>query len=130
MMKNYHSDGGEWERSYMPRTSFVFINDEEGLTDEQQSQAANVEAKEALQAYWNALEGTIDPEKVSKAANNALIGNPAEVAKQIVERFHPDDTIMAWFDFFNHDSERVCRNMTAYMTKVVPMVEKMLEELV
>ena len=130
MMKNYHSDGGEWERSYMPRTSFVFINDEEGLTDEQQSQAANDEAKEALQAYWNALEGTIDPEKVSKAANNALIGNPAEVAKQIVERFHPDDTIMAWFDFFNHDSERVCRNMTAYMTKVVPMVEKMLEDLV
>ena len=129
MMKNYHPGGGEWERSYMPRTSFVFINDEEGLTVEEQSKAANVEAKEALQAYWNALEGTIDPDKVSKAANNALIGNPAEVASQIIERFHPDDTIMAWFDFFNHDSERVCRNMTAYMTKVVPMVENMLEDL-
>ncbi len=128
MRENYHPEGGEWLRSYMPRTSFVFINDEPGLTTEEQSQAAALEGKQALQAYWNALEGTIDPDKVAKAANNALIGNPAEIAEQIIERFHPADTIMAWFDFFNHDSDRVCRNMTAYMTKVVPMVEKMLED--
>ena len=127
MAENYHSDGGIWQRSYMPRTSFVFINDEPDLTDEEKSEAANIEAQQALQAYWNALEGTIDPDKVSKAANNALIGNPFEIAEQIVDRFHPEDTIMAWFDFFNHDSERVCRNMTAYMTKVVPLVEQMLE---
>ena len=127
MAENYHPDGGIWQRSYMPRTSFVFINDEPDLTDEEKSEAANIEAKQALQAYWNALEGTIDPDKVSKAANNALIGNPFEIAEQIVDRFHPEDTIMAWFDFFNHDSERVCRNMTAYMTKVVPLVEQMLE---
>ena len=127
MAKNYHPDGGIWQRSYMPRTSFVFINDEPDLTDEEKSEAANIEAQQALQAYWNALEGTIDPDKVSKAANNALIGNPFEIAEQIVDRFHPEDTIMAWFDFFNHDSERVCRNMTAYMTKVVPLVEQMLE---
>ncbi len=79
-------------------------------------------------AYWNALEGTIDPDKVSKAANNALIGNVEEVAQQMVERFHRDDRIMAWFDFFNHDSKRVCRNMTAYMEQVVPLVESMLKE--
>lgn len=127
MAENYHSDGGIWQRSYMPRTSFVFINDEPDLTDEEKSEAANIEAQQALQAYWNALEGTIDPDKVSKAANNALIGNPFEIAEQIIDRFHPEDTIMAWFDFFNHDSERVCRNMTAYMTKVVPLVEQMLE---
>ena len=127
MSIHYHPDGGSWQRSFMPRTSFVFINDEPGLTSEQQSQAAEQEAKQALQAYWNALEGTIDPEKVTKAANNALIGNPSEVAEQIVARFHPEDTIMAWFDFFNHDCDRVCRNMTAYMSKVVPLVEQMLE---
>ncbi|MBD42801.1 MAG: luciferase [Euryarchaeota archaeon] len=123
----FHETGGKWQRSYMPRTSFVFLNDEDGLTEEEQSDAAKHEAESALQAYWNALEGTIDPEKVSKAANNALIGNVAEVAQQIVERFHPEDTIMAWFDFFNHDSNRVCRNMSAYMAKVVPMVNAMLE---
>ena len=111
----------------MPRTSFVFLNAEEGLTPEQQTEAAKEEAERALSAYWNALEGTIDPNKVSKAANNALIGNPQDIAMQIVERFHPQDRIMAWFDFFNHNSQRVCRNMTAYMQEVAPLVEKLLE---
>ena len=31
---------------------------------------------------------------------------------------------MCWFDFFNHDSERVKRDMTAFMTKVVPIIEE------
>ena len=128
MSEVFHPDGGSWQRRDMPRTSFVFVNDEEGLTSEQQSDAAKNEASVALEAYWNALEGTIDPNKVSKAANNALIGNVEEVARQMVERFDPNDRIMAWFDFFNHDSKRVCRNMTAYMNKVAPMVEKLLEE--
>jgi len=126
MAEVYHADGGEWKRSDMPRTSFVFLNDEAGLTPEQQSHAAQEEAQRALSAYWNALEGTIDPDKVNRAADNALIGNVEEVARQMVERFHADDRIMAWFDFFNHDSERVCRNMTAYMERVVPRVEALL----
>ncbi len=128
MSEIFHSKGGKWQRRDMPRTSFVFLNDEPGLTPQQQSEAAKKEASLALEAYWNALEGTIDPNKVSKAANNALIGNVEEIAKQMVERFDPNDRIMAWFDFFNHDSKRVCRNMTAYMDKVAPMVEKLLEE--
>ena len=126
MAEVFHPDGGAWKRSDMPRTSFVFLNAEEGLTAEEQSQAAHREAQTALSAYWNALEGTIDPEKVNRAANNALIGNVEEVAAQMVERFHPEDRIMAWFDFFNHDSDRVCRNMTAYMQRVVPLVEDLL----
>jgi len=126
MAEVYHADGGEWKRSDMPRTSFVFLNDEAGLTPEEQSLAAQEEAQRALSAYWNALEGTIDPDKVNRAADNALIGNVEEVAMQMVERFHADDRIMAWFDFFNHDSERVCRNMTAYMERVVPRVEALL----
>lgn len=127
MREAYHPSGGAWQRSDMPRTSFVFINAEEGLTPGEQTAAAQAEADRALSAYWSALEGTIDPDKVSRAANNALIGNVEDVAKQMVERFHPDDRIMAWFDFFNHDSDRVCRNMTAYMERVVPLVESMLE---
>lgn len=126
MREHLHAEGKPWQRRDMPRTSFVFLNDEEGLSPEQRSQAAQHEAQEALGAYWNALEGTIDPNKVNNAANNALIGNVEEVAQQIVERFHPDDRIMAWFDFFNHDSARVCRNMTAYMHKVAPRVEALL----
>ncbi len=126
MSEVFHPDGGSWKRSDMPRTSFVFLNAEEGLTPEEQSLAAHREAKAALGAYWNALEGTIDPSKVENAAQNALIGNAEEIAQQIVERFHPEDRIMAWFDFFNHDSERVCRDMTAYMEQVAPRVENIL----
>ena len=122
----FHADGGEWLRSYMPRTSFVFLNDESHLSAEEQRAAAHREADEALGAYWNALEGTIDPTKVQNAAQNALIGNVEDVAQQLVERFHPDDRVMAWFDFFNHDSDRVCRNMQAYMRKVAPRVEELL----
>jgi hypothetical protein len=127
MREAFHPAGGAWKRSDMPRTSFVFLNAEEGLSSEQQSESANKEAKAALGAYWNALEGTIDPSKVENAAQNALIGNVEEVVQQILERFHPEDRIMAWFDFFNHDSDRVCRDMTAYMKHVVPRVEELLE---
>ena len=77
----------------MPRTTFVFLNAETGLTPEQQSTAAKEEAKLALGEYWKALEGTLDPSKVEKAADNALIGNPTEVAQQIRDRFHPDDRL-------------------------------------
>jgi alkanesulfonate monooxygenase SsuD/methylene tetrahydromethanopterin reductase-like flavin-dependent oxidoreductase (luciferase family) len=127
MREAFHPAGGAWKRSDMPRTSFVFLNAEEELSPEQQSESARKEAKAALGAYWNALEGTIDPSKVENAAQNALIGNVEEVAQQILERFHPEDRIMAWFDFFNHDSDRVCRDMTAYMKLVVPRVEELLE---
>ena len=123
----FHPDGGAWQRSDMPRTSFVFLNDEAGLSPEEQRKAAHDEAEQALGAYWNALEGTIDPNKVHNAAQNALIGNVEDVANQLVERFHPEDRVMAWFDFFNHDSERVCRNMRAYMEKVAPRVEELLK---
>ena len=122
MAESYHLDGGTWNRSMMPRTVMVFVNDEEGLTPEEQDEAAMQEAKAALETYWSALEGTIDPSKIEKATDNAVIGNVETVSQQIIERFHPEDRLMCWFDFFNHDSERVMRNMTAFMTKVVPRV--------
>jgi len=124
MSANYHKDGGEWRRSMMPRTVMVFVNDEPGLTDEQKSIMAKRESKSSISTYWSALEGTIDPGKVEKAVNNAVIGNPEEVAIQLKQRYHPDDRIMCWFDFFNHDSKRVMRDMEAFMTKVVPIVNR------
>ena len=124
MGEYYHKDGGEWNRSMMPRTIMVFVNNEEGLTSEEQSIAAQKEGKAALSTYWSALEGTIDPAKVERASDNAVIGNVEEVAEQIRQRFHSSDRLMCWFDFFNHDSERVKRDMTAFMTKVVPIIEE------
>ncbi|HIF04277.1 MAG TPA: hypothetical protein EYQ80_02380 [Candidatus Poseidoniales archaeon] len=113
---------GDWQRNMMPRTVMVFLNEEEGLTAEEQNAAAQQESKEALSAYWSALEGTLDPAKVAKASDNAVIGNAEQIAAQIRERFHPEDRLMLWFDFFKHDSARVCRDLTAFMDKVAPLV--------
>jgi len=118
----YHPAGGPWKRSYMPRTVFVFVNDQPGLTPESRREAAHREAREALGAYWKALEGTLDPKKIESAADNALIGNVDDIAAQIAERFHSEDRVMAWFDFFNHDSPRVVENMTAFVERVVPRI--------
>ena len=122
MKRSYHKDGGPWTRRMMPRTVMVFVNDEEGLTREQQDEAAMEEARSALSTYWSALEGTIDPSKIDRATDNAVIGSVQSVSEQISQRFNPEDRLMCWFDFFNHDSERVMRDMTAFMTKVAPGV--------
>ncbi|MDP6916991.1 MAG: luciferase [SAR86 cluster bacterium] len=125
MKKHYHSDGGHWKRNYMPRTLMVFVNDEPNLSESERTESAKMEAKKSLNSYWGALEGTIDPMKVAKATDNSVVGNVEDVAQQIAERFHPDDCIMAWFDFFNHDSPRVIRNMEAFMNKVVPRIKEL-----
>jgi alkanesulfonate monooxygenase SsuD/methylene tetrahydromethanopterin reductase-like flavin-dependent oxidoreductase (luciferase family) len=122
MKRSYHKDGGPWTRRMMPRTVMVFVNDEEGLTREQQDEVAMEEARSALSTYWSALEGTIDPSKIDRATDNAVIGSVQSISEQISQRFNPEDRLMCWFDFFNHDSERVMRDMTAFMTKVAPGV--------
>jgi alkanesulfonate monooxygenase SsuD/methylene tetrahydromethanopterin reductase-like flavin-dependent oxidoreductase (luciferase family) len=106
---------GTWHRRLMPRTVLVFIADDP-------RQAAD-EARDALTNYWRALEGTLDEEKVRRATNNALIGDAAAIAAQVRERFHPEDRLMLWFDFNNHDSKRVMRNMSDFMEKVAPQFE-------
>ena len=123
LSKTYNLAGGPWKREYMPRTVMVFVNEQPGLSPAERSAAAKEEARKALSAYWHALEGTIDPAKIERAANNAVIGNAEEVAAQVAERFHPDDRAMLWFDFFNHDSARVVDNMRAFMEEVVPRVD-------
>jgi hypothetical protein len=122
MRKTFHRDGGPWRRTYMPRTVMVFLNEEPHLTPAERSRAAQEESRKALTAYWNALEGTLDPKKVSGAAENAVIGNSDEVAQQLT-RYDPEDRLMLWFDFFNHDSPRVIRNMEAFMQKVAPKLQ-------
>lgn len=120
MASAYHADGGPWLRGHMPRTVFVFLNADPGKSREAQRAAAQEQARAALSAYWKALDGTLDPKKVEGAADNALIGNPDDVAQQILDRFHPEDRLMLWFDFFDHDCTRVIRGMEAFMAEVVP----------
>lgn len=124
LQQAYHPAGGPWKRSYMPRTVFVFLNEQPGLSPERRRAAARDEARAALGAYWTALEGTLDPKKVDNAADNALVGNAADVTAQMLERFHPQDRLMLWFDFFNHDCDRVLANMEAFMSEVAPRIRK------
>jgi alkanesulfonate monooxygenase SsuD/methylene tetrahydromethanopterin reductase-like flavin-dependent oxidoreductase (luciferase family) len=124
MARAYHPEGGAWRRGYMPRTVFVFLNERPGLTDAQRRAAAHEEARAALGAYWTALEGTLDPAKVENAADNALVGNARDVAEQMLARFHPEDRIMLWFDFFNHDCARVIANLEDFMAQVAPRIRK------
>lgn len=112
MAAAYHPSGGPWARGCMPRTVMVFL-DEDG-------DRARARATAALGAYWTALEGTIDPNKIANAAENALIGSPQEVADQVRARFHPDDRLMLWFDFFDHDADRVIRGMRLFRERVIP----------
>ena len=77
-------------------------------------------------AYWTALEGTLDPKRVEGAADNALVGDVEDVAEQILERFHPEERLMLWFDFFNHDAARIAADMEAFMTGVKPRIERAL----
>lgn len=124
MREHYHRDGGGWERRLMPRTVLVFINEEPGLTSEEKKARAAAEARAALSNYWKALEGTLDEEKVRRATDNALVGDAPAVIEQMRQRFHPDDRLMLWFDFNNHDSKRVMRNMEAFMRAAAPVFQE------
>jgi alkanesulfonate monooxygenase SsuD/methylene tetrahydromethanopterin reductase-like flavin-dependent oxidoreductase (luciferase family) len=112
MREHYHPAGGGWHRRLMPRTVLVFINDD--------GPKAADEAREALSNYWRALEGTLDEEKVRRATNNALVGDAEAIAAQMRERFDAEDRLMLWFDFNNHDSKRVMKNMSDFMNKIAP----------
>jgi alkanesulfonate monooxygenase SsuD/methylene tetrahydromethanopterin reductase-like flavin-dependent oxidoreductase (luciferase family) len=113
MLTHYHADSGGWHRRLMPRTVLVFINDDD-------PEQAKEEARDALSNYWRALEGTLDEEKVRRATNNALVGDAETIAAQMRERFDPEDRLMLWFDFNNHDSKRVMKNMHDFMARVAP----------
>jgi alkanesulfonate monooxygenase SsuD/methylene tetrahydromethanopterin reductase-like flavin-dependent oxidoreductase (luciferase family) len=120
MKKLFHATGGPWHRSRMPRTVLVFIDNTPGASDEARRMKAGCAAQAALETYWKAVEGTLDPEKIAAAVDNALVGSPEDILKQIHERFHPEDRLMLWFDFNNHDNESVRRSMRWFMESVAP----------
>jgi alkanesulfonate monooxygenase SsuD/methylene tetrahydromethanopterin reductase-like flavin-dependent oxidoreductase (luciferase family) len=112
MQKGFHKDGGTWTRSHMPRTVLVF--------HDQNRAKAREKAVKAMENYWKAIEGTLDPEKVRNAVDNALVGDSSEIRAEAEKRFHKDDRLMLWFDFNNHDNDDVLRSMKAFMTEVAP----------
>jgi hypothetical protein len=112
MQKAFHAGGGPWTRSHMPRTVLVF--------HDPNPKKARAKAEKAMSAYWKALEGTLDPERVRNAVDNALVGDSRGIAEEAKKRFHPDDRLMLWFDFNNHDNADVMRGMRAFFEEVAP----------
>ncbi|OZM72145.1 luciferase [Amycolatopsis antarctica] len=118
----YNLDGGKWQRSYLPRTTFVFLDASAGASRATRRERAQRHAREALAAYWQAMEGTLDERRVADAVGNALVGAPEDIAEQIVARFHPDDRLMLWFDFFPRDGRQVLIAMEEFRHRVVPLL--------
>ncbi len=112
MKIKYNKSGGTWKRELMPRTVLLFIDND--------SQKAKAQAERAWKNYWVAMEKTLDPEKVKKAVHNAIAGNPKEVVTQIREKYHPEDRLMLWFDFNNHNNEEVKASMKLFIERVAP----------
>lgn len=123
MQLAYHPSGGPWRREMMPRTVLLFLDDTPGISDSEKTTRAKAASTRAWENYWRAMEKTLDPAKVAGAVSNTLAGHPSEVADQILEKYHPDDRLMLWFDFNNHDNESVKSSMRAFMEKVRPRLD-------
>ena len=68
------------------------------------------------------MEGTVDPARLANSESNALVGNPDDVASQIRDRYHPDDRLMLWFDFFVKDNTSVLRAMDDFCGQVIDVL--------
>ncbi len=120
MQKTFHPSGGAWRRSYMPRTVLVYVDDSAQASEAEKNRRARERANRAMENYWKALEGTIDPSRIAQAVDNALVGSPEVVREQVRQRFDHDDRLMLWFDFSDHDNEAVKQNMRWFMERVAP----------
>ncbi len=96
----------------MPRTVLLFIDENKNT--------AQALARQAWENYWRAMEGTLDPKKVESAVENTIFGTPEEVRRKLADKYHPEDRLMLWFDFNNHDTERVEAAMKLFFEKVAP----------
>ena len=120
MHEIFHPDGGPWKREYMPRTVLIFLESNPHESVQTQRARAKERAQKALEVYWEAVEGTLNPERIAQAVENSLYGCPQDVVEQIRERFHPEDKLMLWFDFNCHDNEYVKESMRAFAEHVMP----------
>ncbi len=111
MKQCYHPEGGPWKRDYLPRTVLVFIDENSSL--------AKKRAQKALEVYWKAMEGTIRPERIKQAIDNALCGSPEEIREQLYKNYHSEDRLMLWFDFNCHDSSLVKKCMKLFAEEVI-----------
>lgn len=112
MAQTYHPSGGGWRRDLMPRTAMVFLDST--------TAKAKAAAQKAWVTYWQAMEGTIDQKKVDQAVENTLAGDVDDLTEAIRAKYHPEDRLMLWFDFNNHDNPAIMKSMSEFMSRVAP----------
>jgi alkanesulfonate monooxygenase SsuD/methylene tetrahydromethanopterin reductase-like flavin-dependent oxidoreductase (luciferase family) len=112
MREHYHKSAGPWRREFMPRTVMLFIDKKGNLAKER--------AERAWKNYWTAMEKTLDLKKVEGAVSNTIAGDTVEVFEKLQQKYHPDDRLMLWFDFNNHDNDSVKESMRLYMEEIAP----------
>lgn len=116
MGRRYENTNRSWDRSRMPRTVLVFIDES--------SKRAHQRANECFDIYIEAMRGTAAVPDKDILMSRALIGDPVEVRDQLSpenpRRFHRDDRMMLWFEFNQPDSGEICRQMRLFAEKVAP----------
>ena len=122
MAKSYNAKGGPWKRELMPRTVMIFLEDSPQLSATENSKKAKEKAERAWKNYWDAMEGTIDDQKVKNAVSNTIAGNPEEILTLLKSKYHKDDRLLTWFDFNNHDNEDVKKSMKIFIEKIAPQL--------
>jgi len=99
----------------------IFTCANKNLSQAEQDEKGLEEARAAMVAYWQAMEGTVDQAKVEGGMENAVYGSPAKVKRMPEEKFHPEDRLMTWFDFNTNDAAVVMKRMEDFMLHVKPL---------
>ena len=118
MRRRYENTSRSWNRSRMPRTVLVFIDET--------SKRARERASDCFDMYIEAMRGTAAVPDKEILMSRALIGDPVEIREQLSpensRRFHADDRLMLWFEFNQSDSNAICGQMRLFAEQVAPHV--------
>lgn len=116
MQERYAAAGKAWDRSRMPRTVLVFIDET--------SERAEQRASACFDTYIEAMRGTVATPSKAELMARALIGDPERVYRQLLpddpRAFHADDRLMLWFEFNQADGAAIEAQMRLFAQEVLP----------
>lgn len=108
--------GRVWNRSRLPRTVLVFI-------DQDPAKARRM-AESCFDTYIEAMRGTAQVPDKAMLMERALIGDGAMIRQQLGPNdphgFKADDRLMLWFEFNQTDNAAVVAQMRQFATEVMP----------
>lgn len=107
-----------WSRSRLPRTVLVFTDPARAVAQQR--------ASAALDTYIEAMRGTAQVPDKSVLLERALVGDASEIREQLApgarHGFHPEDRLMAWFEFNQLSSDEIRAQMRYFFEQVVERI--------